>query len=141
MPKKTQVSPLEWDIAVRWFGEEVLSAQTDKPSTLGTWRAKGVPADVALPLVRAKFCPRLPGDHPPVGLRDLGTGRYGDEADELAEELRRRPEDLERVLRFLQVIRDGGPDRRRAITDNVDQFLDSMELERLQHRGKKKAPG
>ena len=55
MPKKTRVSPLNWDAAIAMFGKDAIRQEAQSPQTLSNWRNRGVPADVALPLLLAKY--------------------------------------------------------------------------------------
>jgi hypothetical protein len=55
MPKKTHLHPTDYALAVREFGEPAIAGLARRPTTLSTWKRRGVPADVILPLVIAKY--------------------------------------------------------------------------------------
>jgi hypothetical protein len=132
MTRKTYSNPLPWDLAEAWFGEEVIGSFTTKPSTLGTWKDRGVPADVALPLILAKFGPRQSDGK----VHDLTPGYTEDAADRIAIDLRRRPEDLEWVRYLLRILRDGGETRAEAIRAMIASFHGEVERERPARRSR-----
>lgn len=131
MPRKTRISPLDYARAVDLFGEEVLRTAAGSPQTLSNWRARGVPADVALPLVLAKYGPR---EHRAGAVREADAV-YHDPADLIAVELRRHPEDLEWVRGLLTILRLGGERRRLGIESNIEAFLGDMGVRRARDAG------